>query len=89
MIAPSTTTEKILSRAAGRVVRAGEIIDPTPDLVVIHDWYAATVGGVLDKFGVEEVVSPEKVMFVTDHEPLAVTPEAAIRQKKVRDYVKK
>lgn len=81
-----TTTEKILSRAAGRTVRAGEIIEPTPDLVVIHDWYAATVGAVLDKFGVDKVAAPEKVMFVTDHEPLAVSPEAALRQRKVRDY---
>ena len=86
---PQTTTEKILSRVAGRAVRAGEIIQPEPDLVVIHDWYAATVGGVLDKFGVDEIVSPEKVMFVTDHEPLAVTPESALRQRKVREYAKK
>jgi 3-isopropylmalate/(R)-2-methylmalate dehydratase large subunit len=81
-----TTSEKILSRAAGRPVRAGEIIEPTPDLVVIHDWYAATVGATLDKFGVDKIVAPEKVMFVTDHEPLAVSPEAAMRQRKVRDY---
>lgn len=89
MIAPQTTTEKILSRSAGRAVHAGEIIEPEPDLVVIHDWYAATVGGVLDKFGVDKVAAPDKLMFVTDHEPLAVTPEAAVRQRKVRDYVDK
>jgi 3-isopropylmalate/(R)-2-methylmalate dehydratase large subunit len=49
----------------------------------------ATVGGVLVKFGVNELVSPEKVMFVTDHEPLAVIPEASRRQRRVRDYAKK
>ncbi len=84
-----TTTEKILSRVVGRRVRAGEIVEPTPDLVVIHDWYAATVGGVLDMFGVDKIVAPEKVMFVTDHEPLAVRPESATRQQKVREYAKK
>ncbi len=84
-----TLTEKILSRAAGRTVTAGEIIEPAPDLVVIHDWYAATVGAVLDRFGLNDVVAPDKVMFVTDHEPLAATPEAAVRQKKVRDYARK
>lgn len=89
MTAPQTTTEKILSRAAGRLVSAGEIIEPTPDLVVVHDWYAATLASLLDKFGVDKVIAPEKVMFVTDHEPLAVTPEAAIRQKKVREYARK
>jgi 3-isopropylmalate/(R)-2-methylmalate dehydratase large subunit len=84
-----TISEKILSRAAGRTVRAGELIEPPPDLVVIHDWYAATVGAVLDKFGVQGVVSPEKVVFVTDHEPLAVSPESAMRQRKVREYAKR
>lgn len=89
MTAPQTTSEKILSRAAGRAVRAGEIIEPAPDLIVIHDWYAATVGAALDKFGVDKIVAPEKVMFVTDHEPLAVSPEAAMRQRRVREYAKK
>jgi 3-isopropylmalate/(R)-2-methylmalate dehydratase large subunit len=88
-MAARTTTEKILSRALGRNVRAGEIVEPPPDLVVIHDWYVATVGGVLDSFGVDKIVAPEKVMFVTDHEPLAVTLEAAARQKRVRDYADK
>jgi 3-isopropylmalate/(R)-2-methylmalate dehydratase large subunit len=88
-MSPQTTTEKILSRAAGRTVRAGDIIEPHPDLVVIHDWYAATVGATLDRFGVHQVVSSEKIIFVTDHEPLAVTPDAAMRQRKVREYAKK
>jgi len=70
---PQTITEKILSRVAGQVVRAGDHIEPRPDLVVVHDWYAATLGRVLEGLGVEAFAEPEKVMFVTDHEPLAAT----------------
>jgi 3-isopropylmalate/(R)-2-methylmalate dehydratase large subunit len=80
-----TLTEKILSRATGRTVRAGDIIFPEPDLVVVHDWYAANVGRVLAKFGVETLWKPERVMFVTDHEPIALSPDAAARQKEVRE----
>jgi 3-isopropylmalate/(R)-2-methylmalate dehydratase large subunit len=80
-----TLTEKILSRALGQTVRAGEIVSPEPELIVVHDWYAANVGRTLDRFGIRALHAPEKVMFVTDHEPVAVTPEAAARQKFVRE----
>jgi 3-isopropylmalate/(R)-2-methylmalate dehydratase large subunit len=86
---PQTITEKILSRVTGRPVYAGDYIEPRPDLVVVHDWYAATLGRVLETLEVEAFAEPEKVMFVTDHEPLAATPEASVRQKKVRELVAK
>jgi 3-isopropylmalate/(R)-2-methylmalate dehydratase large subunit len=86
---PQTITEKILSRVAGRIVHAGDHIEPRPDLVVVHDWYAATLGRVLEGLAVEAFAEPEKVMFVTDHEPLAATPESSVRQKKVRELVAK
>ena len=57
--------------------------------MVVHDWYAATLGRVLESLQVEEFAEPEKVMFVTDHEPLATTPESSIRQKKVRELARK
>jgi 3-isopropylmalate/(R)-2-methylmalate dehydratase large subunit len=79
-----TLSEKILSRAAGRDVRAGEIVFPEPDLIPVHDWYAANVGRILAQFGIEELWKPERTMFVTDHEPIALSPEAAARQKEVR-----
>ncbi|MSQ72276.1 MAG: homoaconitate hydratase family protein [Betaproteobacteria bacterium] len=84
-----TISEKILSRAAGRMVCAGDVIEPVPDLVVVHDWYAATVGRVLEDHGIERLAEPGKVVFVTDHEPVAVSPEAALRQRKVRDFARK
>lgn len=86
---PQTISEKILSRAVGRTVTAGDIVYPEPELVVVHDWYAANVGKLLDEFGVTSLHAPEKVMFVTDHEPLAVSPEAATRQASVREIVRR
>jgi 3-isopropylmalate/(R)-2-methylmalate dehydratase large subunit len=80
-----TLTEKILSKAAGKPVHAGDLIFPEPELVVVHDWYAVNVAKTLAKFGVERLHAPDRVMFVTDHEPLAVTPESAARQKQIRD----
>lgn len=79
-----TLTEKILSRASGTAVRAGDIIFPEPDLIVVHDWYASHAGRILDQFGVDRLWAPERTMFVTDHEPLATTPQSAVRQQQVR-----
>jgi 3-isopropylmalate/(R)-2-methylmalate dehydratase large subunit len=83
-----TLTEKILSRKVGRNVQAGEVVFPEPDLVVVHDWYAANAGRVLKQFGVERLHRPDRVMFVTDHEPVAVSAEAAARQKEIREIVR-
>jgi 3-isopropylmalate/(R)-2-methylmalate dehydratase large subunit len=83
-----TLTEKILSRKVGHSVQPGEVIFPEPDLIVIHDWYAANAGRVLKQFGVERLHHPERVMFVTDHEPVAVSPEAASRQREIREIAK-
>jgi len=82
-----TISEKILSRAGRTDVRAGQIIYPEPDLVVIHDWYSAHAIATLERFGVDRLHAPEKVLFVTDHEPLAVSEQAAIRQATVRQAV--
>ena len=84
-----TCSEKILSRAMGRPVKAGEIIYPEPDLVTIHDWYVVNFDLALQDFGVERLYAPDKVLICTDHEPLAVSVAAAERQKKVRDIVAK
>ncbi len=85
---PQTLTQKILSRKAGHDVRAGEIIFPEPDLVVVHDWYSANAGRTLRQFGVERLHAPEKVMFVTDHEPIAVSAQSAAKQSEIRDIAR-
>jgi 3-isopropylmalate/(R)-2-methylmalate dehydratase large subunit len=84
-----TISEKILSRAQGRAVRAGEIIYPEPDLVTCHDWYVVNFDRALEQFGVSKLFAPDRVLISTDHEPLAVSPQSSERQKKVREIVAK
>jgi 3-isopropylmalate/(R)-2-methylmalate dehydratase large subunit len=85
----ATITEKILSRVMGRALRAGEIIYPVPELVTVHDWYVVNFDAALQEMGVDRLFDPARVLISTDHEPLAVSPAAAERQKKVRDIVRK
>lgn len=84
-----TISEKILSRVCGTPVQAGAVIFPEPELVTVHDWYAANVGMALDEFGVEQMFDPARVMFTTDHEPVATTPAAAERQRRVREVARR
>jgi 3-isopropylmalate/(R)-2-methylmalate dehydratase large subunit len=79
-----TATEKILSRVMGRPVKAGELIYPEPDLVTVHDWYTVNVHDALAELGVDKILRPDKLLICTDHEPIAVSKQAADRQAKVR-----
>jgi 3-isopropylmalate/(R)-2-methylmalate dehydratase large subunit len=79
-----TATEKILSRVMGRVVRAGELVYPEPDLVTVHDWYTVNVHEALAELGVHQIHRPDRLLLCTDHEPVAVSGQAAARQAKVR-----
>lgn len=80
-----TLTQKILSRIVGRPVEIGEVIMPEAELVTVHDWYAANAARTLDEVGVTELFDSSRVMFTTDHEPVAVSPHAAERQQRVRE----
>jgi 3-isopropylmalate/(R)-2-methylmalate dehydratase large subunit len=84
-----TITEKILSRVEGRAVITGEIFYPKPDLVTVHDWYVVNFDRALEEFGVTKLFDPSRVLISTDHEPVAVSPQSAERQKKAREIVAK
>ncbi|HUC61721.1 MAG TPA: aconitase/3-isopropylmalate dehydratase large subunit family protein [Alphaproteobacteria bacterium] len=84
-----TLTEKILSRAAGRPVKAGETVYPEPDLMTVHDWYVVNFDKALKELGVTALYDPKRVLISTDHEPVALSPQSAERQKAVREIVKK
>lgn len=77
-----TTSEKILSRVLGRTVQAGETIYPEGDLVTIHDHYLVNAARSLDDFGVKKLFKPERILFYTDHEPLAVSQATAEKHKR-------
>lgn len=84
-----TIAEKILSRACGRAVHTGDIVYPEPDLVTTHDWYVLNFAKVLDELGVTRLHAPDKVLISTDHEPVAISPLAAQRQRQVREVVRR
>lgn len=84
-----TITEKVLTRVTGSDVTAGDIIYPEPELLTVHDWYVVNFDKALHELGVDRLYDPDKLVICTDHEPVAVSPQAAERQKKVREIVKK
>ena len=84
-----TITEKILSRVTGDDISAGDIVYPEPELITIHDWYVVNFDRALAELGVERLYDADKVLICTDHEPVAVSPQAVERQKKVREIVSK
>lgn len=84
-----TITEKVLSRVTGSDVSAGDIIYPEPELLTVHDWYVVNFDKALQALGVEQLYDPDKLVISTDHEPVAVSLQAAERQKQVREIVKK
>jgi 3-isopropylmalate/(R)-2-methylmalate dehydratase large subunit len=84
-----TITEKILSRVMKRPVKAGETIYPEPDLMTVHDYYVVNFDKALEEQGITRLFDAKRVLISTDHEPVAATPPAAERQKKVREIVRK
>jgi 3-isopropylmalate/(R)-2-methylmalate dehydratase large subunit len=80
-----TAAEKILSRVCGRSVSSAEVIYPEPDLITIHDHYLVHAARVLDELEVKALHVPQKVLFYTDHEPLAASRASAERQKRNRE----
>ena len=84
-----TLTEKILSRALGKPVCAGETIYPEPDWVTVHDWYVVNFDKGLKELGVTELYDRKKVLISTDHEPIAQNVLSAERQRAMREIVRR
>jgi 3-isopropylmalate/(R)-2-methylmalate dehydratase large subunit len=74
----STAVERIIARAAGATsVRAGDVVYPDPDMVMIHDNVLPAVKRTLDELGIDRLTAPERVVMVTDHEVLYGSARAA------------
>jgi 3-isopropylmalate/(R)-2-methylmalate dehydratase large subunit len=72
-----TMAEKMLARASGRAsVKPGDIVTPTPELVIIHDGYVESAYKQLADIGYRRVTNPERVVFVTDHQVVYTSPLA-------------
>jgi 3-isopropylmalate/(R)-2-methylmalate dehydratase large subunit len=75
-----TAVEKVLARTSGTpAVRAGDIVYPEPDWIMIHDGVVMEAGRQLDAVGIERLAAPDKVLLVTDHEVLYGSARAAER----------
>lgn len=73
-----TGVEKIVARASGVAsVRAGDVLYPDPDLVMVHDNIVPGVKRALDSLGIDRLTAPEKVLMVTDHEVIYGSARAA------------
>jgi 3-isopropylmalate/(R)-2-methylmalate dehydratase large subunit len=73
-----TAVEKVLARTAGKAaVRAGDVVYPDPDFIMIHDGLVRGVRRELDALGIDRLANPDKVMMVTDHEVIYGSARAA------------
>ncbi len=73
-----TAVEKVLARASSlAAVRAGEVVQPAPDFIMIHDGLVRGAKRELDAIGIERLADPDKVVMVTDHEVIYGSARAA------------
>lgn len=80
-----TMSEKILARASSQArVVPGDIIQPNPELVIMHDGYVNMAYKQLSDIGYCKITAPEKVMIITDHKSLHLTPDAIMAAKNHR-----
>ncbi|MBN1940267.1 MAG: 3-isopropylmalate dehydratase large subunit [Candidatus Aminicenantes bacterium] len=82
-----TFSEKILSKKAGRTVRAGEVVTVSPDYCLSHDNSAAIIGE-FKKIGVSRVKNPDSVVIILDHIVPAADEKYAQNHKTIREFVR-
>ena len=77
--------QKIYARASGMDrVEVGDVIYPEPEMVIIHDGFVETTYRELTDLGYGEIVRPERVVFVTDHEVSYGSQRAVERGRNIR-----
>lgn len=85
-----TLSEQILSRAAGKTVRAGDVATVAVDLVMMHDSLSPSIIKIIEQeLGAERVWNPERVAVVVDHVAPAATVQTAEKQNEVRRWVQR
>ena len=84
-----TLSEQILSHAAGRPVRAGDVITAAVDLVMAHDSISPSIIKVLrEELEAERVWDPERVALVIDHVAPAANIQTAEAQARLRRFAR-
>jgi 3-isopropylmalate/(R)-2-methylmalate dehydratase large subunit len=81
--------EKIIAAHAGREsVEVGEIVNVTPDYIMLNDRGAARARALLKEMGADRVFDPEQVVVVFDHHYPAIREQDAEAQKITRGWIK-
>ncbi len=84
-----TLTEQILSHAAGRRVKPGEMVIVEPDVVMGHDSLSPGIIEIMrGELGIGHVHNPEQIVLVMDHVAPASTVGTANNQKLVRAFAR-
>lgn len=83
-----TFAQKILSRACGRSVEPGEIVDAKIDLAMSHE-NAALVIKAFEEIGASRVWDPNRIVILFDHRVPANSIKTAENHKFIRNFVKK
>lgn len=84
-----TLSEQILSRAAGRPVRAGDVVTVNVDLVMMHDSLSPSIIRIMhEELGAERVWNPDQVAVVIDHVAPAASVQTAEKQAEVRRWAR-
>ena len=83
-----TAIEKILAGASDATsVKAGEIVYPKPEIVVVHDYLVPPSKQELDALGINRLSDPDRVIIVTDHAVLYASRQDAGFGKIIRQAV--
>ena len=79
--------EKVLARASGvNGIRAGDIVDVTPDMIFSHDNTAA-IHRIFNEIGAPHILHPDSVAITLDHAAPAPTTRHAQNHKEIREWV--
>jgi methanogen homoaconitase large subunit len=86
---PQTLSEQILSHAAGKSVKAGDVVTAQVDLAMMHDSLSPSIIRVLhQELGAEHVWNRDRVAVVIDHVAPASSVQTADHQANLRRWVR-
>jgi len=80
---------KIIARHANREsVEVGEIVNVTPDYVMLNDRGAARAVDLFRKMGGDKVYDPDQIVVVFDHHYPPIRQQDSVSQKRTREWIK-
>lgn len=80
-----TLTEKILSRAAGKIVTSGEVVEVSVDIVAFHDLTGYHVIEVMEKLNTKKVHKIDGLVIAFDH----LVPPPDVRSAEIQQFIRR